>query len=59
MTGGALGSLLAQYLHLTADERKILLVSGAASGMAAIFNAPLAAFCWRSSFCCSNGAPAA
>ena len=42
MTGGALGSLLAQFLHLTADERKILLVSGAAGGMAAIFNAPLA-----------------
>ncbi len=42
VTGGALGSLLAQYLHLTADERKILLVSGAAGGMAAIFNAPLA-----------------
>ena len=28
MTGGAIGSILAQYLHLTADERKILLVSG-------------------------------
>jgi chloride channel protein, CIC family len=42
MTGGALGSILAQHLHLTADERKILLVSGAAGGMAATFNAPLA-----------------
>jgi CIC family chloride channel protein len=42
MTGGAIGSILAQYLHLTADERKILLVSGAAGGMAATFNAPLA-----------------
>ena len=42
MTGGALGSILAQYLHLTADERKILLVSGAAGGMAATFNSPLA-----------------
>lgn len=42
MTGGALGSLLAQHLHLTADERKILLVSGAAGGMAATFNSPLA-----------------
>jgi len=42
MTGGALGSLLAQTLHLTADERKTLLVSGAAAGMAATFNAPLA-----------------
>ena len=43
MTGGAIGSLLAQFLHLTADERKTLLVAGAAAGMAAIFDAPLAA----------------
>ena len=42
MTGGACGSLLAQFVHLTADERKTLLVSGAAAGMAATFNAPLA-----------------
>jgi H+/Cl- antiporter ClcA len=42
MTGGALGSILAQQLHLTADERKTLLVAGAAGGMAATFNAPLA-----------------
>jgi H+/Cl- antiporter ClcA/predicted transcriptional regulator len=43
MTGGALGSLFAQLLHLTADERKTLLVAGSAAGMAATFNAPLAA----------------
>ena len=43
MTGGALGSLFAQLLHLTADERKTLLVAGAAGGMAATFNSPLAA----------------
>ncbi|WP_298797362.1 chloride channel protein [Pseudonocardia sp. 73-21] len=42
MTGGAIGSLLAQGLHLSADERKALMVAGAASGMAATFNAPLA-----------------
>jgi H+/Cl- antiporter ClcA/CBS domain-containing protein len=42
MTGGAIGSLFAQFLHLTADERKTLLVAGAAAGMAATFNAPLA-----------------
>ena len=41
MTGGALGSLFAQFLRLTADERKTLLVAGAAAGMAATFNAPL------------------
>ena len=42
MTGGAIGSIVAQHLHLSADERKILLVAGAAGGMAATFNAPLA-----------------
>jgi len=43
MTGGAVGSILAQTLRLTADERKTLLVAGAAGGMAATFNSPLAA----------------
>jgi CIC family chloride channel protein len=43
MTGGAVGSILAQALKLTADERKTLLVAGAAGGMAATFNSPLAA----------------
>lgn len=43
MTGGAIGSILAQGLRLTADERKTLLVSGAAAGMAATFNSPMAA----------------
>jgi H+/Cl- antiporter ClcA len=42
MTGGAFGSISAQFLHLSADERKTLLVCGAAAGMAATFNAPLA-----------------
>jgi len=42
MTGGAVGSILAQLLKLTADERKTLLVAGAVGGMAATFNAPLA-----------------
>jgi CIC family chloride channel protein len=42
MTGGAVGSVLAQFLHTSADERKTLLVAGAAGGMAATFNAPLA-----------------
>ncbi len=43
MTGGSLGSLIAQYFHLTAVERKTLLVAGACAGMTAIFNTPLAA----------------
>jgi H+/Cl- antiporter ClcA/CBS domain-containing protein len=42
MTGGAFGSLVAQFWAMTADERKTLLVAGAAGGMAATFNAPLA-----------------
>ena len=42
MTGGAFGSIFAQLLHLSADERKTLLVAGAAAGMAATFDAPLA-----------------
>lgn len=43
MTGGAFGSLFAQFFHLTSAERKTLLVAGAAGGMAAIFGTPLAA----------------
>jgi H+/Cl- antiporter ClcA/CBS domain-containing protein len=43
MTGGAIGSLLAQFLHLSAAERKTLLVAGAAAGMTAIFGTPIAA----------------
>jgi H+/Cl- antiporter ClcA len=43
MTGGAIGSLFAQQFHLTAAERKTLLVAGAAAGMTAIFGTPLAA----------------
>ncbi|HCT06036.1 MAG TPA: hypothetical protein DIW86_11795 [Pseudomonas sp.] len=43
MTGGSIGSLLAQFLHLTAAERKTLLVAGACAGMTAIFGTPVAA----------------
>jgi len=43
MTGGAFGSLFAQGFHLTAAERKTLLVAGAAGGMSAIFATPVAA----------------
>ncbi len=42
-TGGALGSLLGQLLHTTADERKTLLAAGAAAGMAATFGSPVSA----------------
>ena len=43
MTGGAIGSLFAQMFHLSAAERKTLLVAGAAGGMAAVFATPVAA----------------
>ena len=43
MTGGALGSLFAQFFHLSPAERKTLLVAGAAAGMTAIFGTPVAA----------------
>ena len=43
MTGGAIGSLIAQHFHLTAGERKTLLVAGAVAGMTAVFGTPIAA----------------
>jgi CIC family chloride channel protein len=43
MTGGACGSIIAQAFHLTAAERKTLLVAGAAGGMSATFATPVAA----------------
>ena len=43
MTGGAVGSIFAQFFQLSAAERKTLLVAGASGGMAAIFASPVAA----------------
>jgi CBS domain-containing protein len=43
MTGGAVGSIFAQFFHLSSAERKTLLVAGVAGGMAAIFASPVAA----------------
>src|SRR5579885_929961 len=43
MTGGAFGSIIGQFLRLSASERKILLVAGAAGGMSATFSSPVAA----------------
>jgi CIC family chloride channel protein len=43
MTGGAVGSLIAQFFHLSSTERKPLLVAGAAGGMSATFASPVAA----------------
>jgi chloride channel protein, CIC family len=43
MTGGAFGSLIAQWIRLTDAERTTLLVAGAAAGMSATFATPVAA----------------
>jgi H+/Cl- antiporter ClcA len=43
MTGGAFGSMIAQFFNLTSAERKTLLVAGAAAGMSATFAAPVSA----------------
>ncbi|AIV74297.1 CBS domain protein [Burkholderia pseudomallei] len=43
MTGGAIGSLIAQFVKVTAAERKTLLVAGATAGMTAVFGTPVAA----------------
>jgi H+/Cl- antiporter ClcA len=42
MTGGAVGSIVAQLFHFSSAERKTLLVAGAAAGMSATFCAPMA-----------------
>jgi len=41
-TGGAVGSLIGQLVHTTSSERKVLLACGAAAGMSATFNTPIA-----------------
>jgi H+/Cl- antiporter ClcA/CBS domain-containing protein len=43
MTGGAIGSLIAQILPVSDSERKTLLVAGAAAGMTTVFGTPIAA----------------
>ena len=43
MTGGAFGSMIAQFFRLSSVERKTLLVAGAAGGMSATFASPVAA----------------
>jgi CIC family chloride channel protein len=41
--GGAIGSIIGQYLRVTDRERRVLLVAGLAAGMAAVFRTPLGA----------------
>src|SRR6476469_3307617 len=42
-SGGAIGSLIAQMLPVSDNERKTLLVAGAAAGMTTVFGTPIAA----------------
>jgi len=43
ITGGAVGSVVGQLLPMTGSERTVLMVAGAAAGMAATFNCPMSA----------------
>ncbi|MCA1831720.1 MAG: chloride channel protein [Actinobacteria bacterium] len=43
LTGGGVGSVLGQFFHMSAMERRCLLVAGAAAGMSAVFGTPVAA----------------
>jgi CIC family chloride channel protein len=43
LTGGAFGSVIAQFFRLSASQRRTLLVAGACAGMAAVFGTPVAA----------------
>jgi len=43
MTGGSIGSLIAQALPVSDNERKTLLVAGATAGMTTVFGTPIAA----------------
>lgn len=43
VTGGCIGSLLGQAIRVSAAERRILLATGAAAGMAGVFDTPIAA----------------
>ena len=60
MTGGAFGSLFAQLFHLSAAERKTLLVAGAAGGHGGgVRHARSPPCCSRWNCCCLNGSRAA
>jgi CIC family chloride channel protein len=41
--GGALGSLIGRWLHVSTRERRVLLVAGVAAGISAVFRTPLGA----------------
>jgi CIC family chloride channel protein len=43
LIGGAIGSMVADALHVVRRERRILMIAGVAAGMSAIFRTPLGA----------------
>ena len=43
LIGGAIGSTVGRVLHVSANERRILLVAGVAAGISAVFRTPLGA----------------
>jgi CIC family chloride channel protein len=43
LIGGGVGSMFAHLRHLSHDDRKVLVAAGAAGGLAAVFNTPIAA----------------
>ncbi len=43
LVGGAIGSLVGRLLHVSARERRILLIAGVAAGISAVFRTPLGA----------------
>ena len=43
LVGGAIGSLVGRVLHVSARERRILLIAGVAAGISAVFRTPLGA----------------
>ena len=55
MTGGAVGSMIAQLFHLTSAERKTLLVAGAAGECRQPLLRRWRQYYWLSSCCFSNG----
>jgi CIC family chloride channel protein len=43
LIGGGVGSMFAHLRHLSQEDRKVLVAAGAAGGLAAVFNTPIAA----------------
>jgi CIC family chloride channel protein len=59
MTGGAVGSMIAQLFHLTSAERKTLSSPAPPEGCPQRLLRPSPQYCWRWNCCFSNGSRAA